>query len=61
MTKQEAVSTFGNNVALAAALGVTKQAITAWPAILDLARADRVRGAALRLGKRIPAIGEVAA
>ena len=52
MTKAEARALFGDRVAdLAAALGITPQAIYQWPDDLDQATADRVTGAALRLGR----------
>lgn len=51
MTRQEAVDLFSSVAGLAAALGITPQAIYQWPDELDQERADRVTGAALRLGK----------
>ncbi|RSE84339.1 Cro/CI family transcriptional regulator [Achromobacter denitrificans] len=54
MTKQEAIRAFGSGAALARALGLTRGAISQWPMQLDQTRADRVSGAALRLGKRLP-------
>ncbi|MNX76006.1 hypothetical protein D3C86_1074980 [compost metagenome] len=53
MTKQEAIRAFGSGAALARALGLTRSAISQWPLQLDQTRADRVSGAALRLGRRI--------
>ena len=51
MKKQLAIKIFGESSAeLARALGVTPQAASAWPEDLPLAQADRVAGAALRLG-----------
>ncbi|MCV6795796.1 Cro/CI family transcriptional regulator [Achromobacter ruhlandii] len=54
MTKQEAIEMFGTGAALARALGITRGAISLWPSDLDQARIDRVRGAAMRLGKSLP-------
>lgn len=50
MTKQNAIELFGNAASLARALGVTRSAISQWPADLDQDRSDRVTGAAVRLG-----------
>lgn len=55
MTKTSAVKLFGKTqVALAAALGITKSAVGQWPEELTQARRDQVVGAAVRLGKVIP-------
>lgn len=54
MKKSSAVEAFGTVAALAAALGVTRQAIYQWPDELPESVADRVRGAALRTGKAVP-------
>lgn len=54
MTKQEAIEMFGTGAALARALGIARGAISLWPSVLDQARIDRVRGAAMRLGKSLP-------
>lgn len=54
MTKQDAIAAFGSGAALARALGITRGAVSLWPAVLDQARIDRIRGAALRLGKAVP-------
>ena len=52
MTKSEAIRLFGKTqVELAAALGITKQAVSAWPDVLPQEQRDRVVGAAVRLGK----------
>lgn len=53
MTKQEAINTFGTAANLARALGMTRSAISMWPNDLDNQRADRVRGAAIRLRKKL--------
>lgn len=51
MTKAEAIRIFGGTgAALARALGVTSSAVYQWDDELSQERADRVRGAALRLG-----------
>lgn len=56
MRLSDAISLFDDSIPkLAAALEITPQAIYQWPDELDQARADRVRGAAIRLGKTIPA------
>lgn len=55
MTKKEAAAIFGGTqVQLAEALGLTKQAINAWPAQLRQAHIDRVVGAAVLQGKSLP-------
>lgn len=55
MTKQEAADLFGGkHAALARALDMTRGGISQWPDELTDAQADRVIGAAIRLG-RIPA------
>ena len=52
MTKTEAISIFGGKVKdLAAGLGVTSSAVSQWPdGALPRDQADRVLGAAVRLG-----------
>lgn len=51
MTKAEAVRIFGDsNADLARALGVTRSAVQQWPDELTQEQADRVVGAAVRLG-----------
>lgn len=54
MKKSAAISIFSSGTALAAAVGLTKQAISQWPEELNQARSDMVIGAAIRL-KRISA------
>lgn len=54
MRKAEAAELFGNQTRLGEALGLSRAAISAWPDELDLARADRVVGAAIRLGRIDP-------
>lgn len=51
MTKQQAISIWGTMTAMAPVLGITRQAITAWPDVLDQWRIDLVVGAAIRDGK----------
>lgn len=51
MTKYEAKALFGGtDEKLAAALGISRPAVTMWPKDLDQERTDRVVGAAVRLG-----------
>ncbi len=52
--KQDAIALFGNVMKTAAALGITHPSVSQWPDPLPLHIADRVRGAAVRLGKRLP-------
>lgn len=54
MHKQVAVKMFGSGAALARAIGVTRQYVSAMPDELPISISDRVVGAALRTGK-IPA------
>lgn len=58
MTKDQAKSIFGSNSEIARALGVTRAAITYWMQkdgdLLDERIADRLLGAAVRLGKPVP-------
>ena len=49
-TKTEAATMFGSARKLAAALGITPAAVSAWPEVLTQRQADEVNGAALRLG-----------
>jgi predicted transcriptional regulator len=54
MTKNHAIELFGGSVgSLAKALGVTPQAIYQWPDELPQAQADRVMGAAIRVGRTL--------
>lgn len=50
MQKHEALDIFGDVKSLAAALGVTRQAFYKLPNDLPQSMADRINGAALRLG-----------
>ena len=55
MTKKQAIALFGTRHAdLAKALGVTRPRVTQLPDVLTDKQADRVRGAALRLGITLP-------
>lgn len=56
MKKIEAIAMFGSPKDLAAALGVTRQAIYQWPEDLSQEASDRVIGAAARLGKAMPRV-----
>lgn len=52
MTKDNAIRFFGTTVTeLAAAVGVTRSAVSQWPEELRPWQVDRVLGAAVRLGK----------
>jgi len=56
MKKTDAVKIFGTTqTTLGLALGMRRQAISLWPDTLKPDQADRVIGAAVRLGKPIPA------
>lgn len=63
MHKSAAIAAFGSVTELAKALGVTRQYVYQWDEVLEQPLADRVRGAAQRLGKTIdesePAANEV--
>ena len=65
MDKQDAINMFGSVAAMAAALGITKNAIYMWPDPLPQHHIDRVVGAAIRLGKIVhapmPAEGNIPA
>jgi hypothetical protein len=54
MRKSSAIEAFGSVTEIAKALGVTRQYVYQWPDELEQPLADRVRGAAQRLGKVIP-------
>ena len=57
LTKEQAIELFGSQAKLAAALEISRQAVSQWPHDLDRARTDRVLGAAIRQGLsyRLPA------
>ena len=54
MKKREAAKLFGNQSKLAMAIGISKSAVSQWPEELSQSSADRVIGAAVRLGLIIP-------
>jgi hypothetical protein len=54
MTKTQAVAVFGSQAELARALDLTRAAVSRWPEELEERIADRIRGAAVRLGKPLP-------
>jgi DNA-binding transcriptional regulator YdaS (Cro superfamily) len=56
MTKTEAVSLFGSQSKLADAIGVTRSYVSQWPEELEPRIADRILGAAVRLGKIVPVL-----
>ncbi|MHB8372239.1 MAG: Cro/CI family transcriptional regulator [Thermoplasmataceae archaeon] len=49
MTRAEAIKKFGSVINLAKALGITRQAIYAWPEELPLRLVDEIRGAVERI------------
>jgi DNA-binding transcriptional regulator YdaS (Cro superfamily) len=55
MTKQQAIEIFGNGAALARALGISRGAVWQWKADLDQKRTAMVIGAAVQMGKTVPA------
>ena len=50
MKKKDAIQIFGSASDLSKAIGVTRSAVSQWPDELDQSQADRVIGAAYRLG-----------
>ncbi len=54
MRKVDAIAAFGGITKLARAIGMTRQAIWLWPDELLQTQADRIRGAAVRLGIEVP-------
>lgn len=56
MTKTQAIRIFGSVPELAAAIGITRHAVYQWPDTLPQSTADRVVGAALRMGRDIPSL-----
>ena len=54
MKKQNAIELFGSVREMAKAMGITPQAIYQWPNKLPQEQADRVIGAAVRIGKVQP-------
>ena len=54
MTKSEAIAIFGTAAELARAVGVSRSYVSQWDEELEQGIADRVRGAAVRLGKPVP-------
>jgi hypothetical protein len=56
MTKQQAIDLFdGNGAELGRALGLSRGRISQWPDVLEQRETDLVVGAAIRLGKALPA------
>lgn len=56
MTKQQAIDIFGGTGAdLGRAVGLTRARISQWPETLEQRETDLVVGAAIRLGKELPA------
>ena len=54
MKKTDVIEFFGGVCLTAAALRASHSTVSMWPEKLSVAAADRVRGAAVRLGKRLP-------
>ncbi len=50
MTKDDAIRVFGSQTKLAAALGISPQAVFQWPETLTPRQANEVLGAAIRSG-----------
>jgi len=61
MLKSDAIRLFGGAQQVANALGLNRSRISQWPEKLPTRDADRVLGAALRLGRIKPAITAKAA
>lgn len=57
MKRETAIAAFGGVAKLAAALGITRQAIYQWPDDLPQDQSDRVYGAAMRIGIQIEKVG----
>lgn len=56
LTKQQAIDIFGNSGAeLGRAVGLHRSRISQWSEVLDQKQTDLVIGAAIRLGKQLPA------
>lgn len=53
MTKQDAIKHFDSASDLAKVLGISPSAVSQWPDELSLQKQDQIRGAALRVGKKI--------
>ena len=49
MTKREAIKKFGSVTKLAKALGISRQAVYAWPEKLPQSTEDQIRGAIIRI------------
>jgi DNA-binding transcriptional regulator YdaS (Cro superfamily) len=55
MTKKQAMEIFGTGAALARALGITRGAVWQWGSELDQKQTAMVIGAAVQMGKTVPA------
>lgn len=55
MTKKQAIDLFGSGAELGRAVGLSRGRISQWPDELDQKQTDTVVGAAIRLGKALPA------
>lgn len=55
LKKSDAIKFFGGTqIDVAEALGIAQSSVSDWPELLSVAVSDRVRGAAVRLGKKVP-------
>jgi hypothetical protein len=55
LNKKDVIEFFGGSQMLVAdALGIKQSSVSCWEDILSVAISDRVRGAAIRMGKKIP-------
>ena len=59
MTKKEAIKKFGSVTKLAKALGISRQAVYAWPDKLPLSTEDQIRGAIARLKEESKELAEI--
>lgn len=54
MLKEDAIRFFGDSRKTAIAVGISRQGVNDWPAVLPRRIADRVIAAAVRAGREVP-------